>query len=79
MLAASDLQVLDRMDYVIAPTIFICAFYFTLLGFGVIRAGTPDKGDEANQVKRLKLLRWLGPLTMIGTAGEIILKIAGVF
>ena len=57
---------------------FLCAFYMTLLGFGVIRAGTPDKGDESALAKRLGMLRWLGPLLMIGTAAGIILKITGV-
>jgi hypothetical protein len=63
--AVNGLHALGLLDYVLYPIMFLTGLYCTLLGFGVIRAGAPDKGGEAALATRLKLLRWLGPLLMI--------------
>ena len=48
------------------PIGILMGIYYTLLGFGIVRARKPDKGDEASLSKRLRMLRWLGPVIAIG-------------
>ncbi len=66
------------MVYAVYPVTFVAAVAVTLMGFRWIDPGTPDKGEEAHLEARLRLLRWLGPLIMAGSAAAFILKIAGV-
>ena len=62
----NGLESLDVMfAYVVYPAGLLCAIYFTLIGFKIIKAGTPSKAEEAYVEKRLTMLRWLGPLAII--------------
>jgi hypothetical protein len=72
--------VLDKvMIFAGYPVMFIAAFLSTLLGYGIIGHGKPDRGDEAALEKKLRMLRWLGPALMVGIALMAVLTLTGVF
>ncbi len=74
------MEQLDKlMLYGVYPIMLLCAVYFTLMGFKIVPTGIPDKSEEAALEKRLTLLRWFGPILIIGILGYYILKFTGVF
>jgi lysophospholipid acyltransferase (LPLAT)-like uncharacterized protein len=57
---------LDKVMVFVYPMGMIAGVIAALMGFGVVSSGAPDKGGEEALRKRLKMLKWLGPLLFVG-------------